>query len=197
MYSKSTKNFFRVNDSVIDELTLKLRQTPDRAEQRVITKKIVDRELDQVLRMWMPYDAGFLVFQPHVRNASALSLRRTDGYGSAAIARLWRDKKPDGLRRRLAKLGSLFDQGLEKPAGGGSAPVARALDAADQPALAIDQVRGGRTPDSVDPARHVTGGVEEDGGHVPLLLRRLLHEVRTLAEVHEQDLEPLGLELPV
>ena len=86
------KNFFRVNDSVIDELTSKLRQTPDRAEQRAITKKIVDRELDQVLRMWMPYDTGFLVFQPYVRNASALSLRRTDGYGSAAIARVWLDK---------------------------------------------------------------------------------------------------------
>jgi hypothetical protein len=92
MHSKSTKNFFRVNDPVIDELATKLRQTPDRAEQRVITKKIVDRELDQVWRMWMPYDAGFLVFQPYVRNASALSLRRTDGYGSAAIARLWLDK---------------------------------------------------------------------------------------------------------
>ena len=65
------------------------------------------------------------------------------------------------------------------------------------PALAIDQVRGGRTPDSVDPARHVTGGVEKDGADVTPLLRHFLHEVRTLAEVHEQDLEPLGLELPV
>jgi peptide/nickel transport system substrate-binding protein len=92
MHSKSTKNFFRVNDPVIDELTTKLRQTPERAEQRVITRKIVDRELDQVTRMWMPADAGFLVVQPYVRNASALSLRRTDGYGSAAIARVWLDK---------------------------------------------------------------------------------------------------------
>ena len=32
------------------------------------------------------------VVQPYVRNASALSLRRTDGYGSAAIARVWLDK---------------------------------------------------------------------------------------------------------
>jgi ABC-type transport system substrate-binding protein len=92
MHSKSTKNFFRVNDPVIDELTLKLRQTPDRAEQRVITKKIVDREFDQVLRMWMPYDSGFLVFQPHLRNMAAGALRRTDGYGCPAIARLWIDK---------------------------------------------------------------------------------------------------------
>jgi peptide/nickel transport system substrate-binding protein len=92
MHSKSTKNFFRVNDPVIDELTTKLRQTPDRADQRAITKKIVDRELDQVLRMWMPYDAGFFLYQPHLRNMAALALRRTDGYGSPATTRLWLDK---------------------------------------------------------------------------------------------------------
>jgi peptide/nickel transport system substrate-binding protein len=92
MHSKSTKNFFRVNDPVIDELTTKLRRTPERAEQRVITKKIVDRELDQVLRMWMPYDAGFLIYQPHLRNMSMFALRRTDGYGSPITARMWMDK---------------------------------------------------------------------------------------------------------
>src|SRR6185369_14868836 len=47
MHSKSTKNFFRVNDPVIDELCTKLRQTAAVADQRVITKKIVDREFDQ------------------------------------------------------------------------------------------------------------------------------------------------------
>jgi hypothetical protein len=52
----------------------------------------VDREFDQVLRMWMPYDNGFLVFQPHLRNGAALALRRTDGYGASAIARLWSEK---------------------------------------------------------------------------------------------------------
>ncbi len=92
MYSKSTKNFFRVNDPVIDELTTKLRRTADRGEQRTITKKIVDREFDQVLRMWMPYDNGFLVFQPHMRNVAAGALRRTDGYGSPTLARAWIDK---------------------------------------------------------------------------------------------------------
>jgi peptide/nickel transport system substrate-binding protein len=92
LHSKSTKNFFRVNDPTIDELVSKLRQTPDRAEQRVVTKKIVDREFDHVLRMWMPYDNGFLAFQPYVRNMAAAALRRTDGYGSPSIARLWLDK---------------------------------------------------------------------------------------------------------
>jgi peptide/nickel transport system substrate-binding protein len=92
MHSRSTKNFFRVNDPVIDELTSKLRETPGQADQRVLTKKIVDREFDQVLRMWMPYDNGFLVFQPHVRNGAALAIRRTDAYGASAIARVWLDK---------------------------------------------------------------------------------------------------------
>ncbi|PYM31000.1 MAG: hypothetical protein DME15_18990 [Candidatus Rokuibacteriota bacterium] len=92
MHSKSTKNFFRVNDPVIDELTTKLRRTPDRAEQRALTRKIVDREFDQVLRMWMPYDNGFLVFQPHMRNVAAGALRRTDGYGSPTITSSWIDK---------------------------------------------------------------------------------------------------------
>jgi hypothetical protein len=92
MHSKSTKNFFRVNDPVIDELTVKLRRTPERAEQRAIAKRIVDREYDQVLRMWMPYDNGFLVFQPHVRDGAALAIRRTDAYGSPTIARMWLDK---------------------------------------------------------------------------------------------------------
>jgi ABC-type transport system substrate-binding protein len=92
MHSKSTKNFFRINDPVIDELTTKLRQTPGAADQRAITKRIVDRELDQVLRMWMPYDNGFLVTQPHVRNGAALAVRRTDAYGSPTIARIWLDK---------------------------------------------------------------------------------------------------------
>jgi peptide/nickel transport system substrate-binding protein len=92
MHSKSTKNFFRVNDPVIDDLTTKLRRTPERAEQRAITKKIVDREFDQVLRMWMPYDNGFVVTQPHLRNAASSALRRTDGYGASTIAQVWLDK---------------------------------------------------------------------------------------------------------
>jgi peptide/nickel transport system substrate-binding protein len=92
MHSKSSKNFFRVNDPVIDELTVKLRQAPERAEQRATAKKIVDREYDQVLRMWMPFGSNFIVFQPHLRNVGAGVLRATHGYGSPTIARLWLDR---------------------------------------------------------------------------------------------------------
>src|SRR5439155_249984 len=47
MHSKSTKNYWRFADPVIDELVTKLRKTPDRAEQRTLTKKVLEREHDQ------------------------------------------------------------------------------------------------------------------------------------------------------
>jgi peptide/nickel transport system substrate-binding protein len=92
MHSKSTKNYFHCADPVIDELVTTLRQTPDPAEQRAITRKIVAREHDQVLRMWMPYDAGFVLWQPHLRNIGMLDLRTNYGYGVPTMARLWLDK---------------------------------------------------------------------------------------------------------
>jgi peptide/nickel transport system substrate-binding protein len=92
IHSNSPKNYFHVADPVIDELATQLRQTPDRAEQRAITKKIVEREHDQVLRMWMPFDAGFTLWQPHLRNIGQLDLRGNFGYGSSTLARLWIDK---------------------------------------------------------------------------------------------------------
>jgi hypothetical protein len=92
MHSKSPKNYFRVNDPVIDELVTSLRQTPDPAEQRAITKKVMAREHDQVLRMWMPYEGGFALFQPHLRNIGLLDIRTNYGYGAPTMARLWLDK---------------------------------------------------------------------------------------------------------
>jgi ABC-type transport system substrate-binding protein len=91
MHSKSTKisSASTIRRRRADD---QLRRTPDRAEQRSITKKLVDREFDQVLRMWMPYDSGFVVSQPHMRNVGAAALRRTDGYGSPTVARAWIDK---------------------------------------------------------------------------------------------------------
>ena len=92
MHSKSTKNFFRVNDPLIDELTVKLRQSPDRAEQRTIARRIVDRELDQVARMWMPWGTIYMQSQPYLRNVACGVLRGAVGYGSPTLARLWIDK---------------------------------------------------------------------------------------------------------
>ena len=92
MHSKSPKNYFRVSDPVIDDLATTLRQTPDPAERRAITRKIVAREHDQVLRMWMPYDSGFSIWQPHLRNIGSLVIISSFGYGSSTLAHLWLDK---------------------------------------------------------------------------------------------------------
>ena len=52
----------------------------------------MEREYDQVLRMWMPHGSNFVVFQPYLRNVAGGVLRGTIGYGSPTIARLWIDK---------------------------------------------------------------------------------------------------------
>ena len=92
MHSKSTKNFFRVNDPVVDELTVKLRQSPDRAEQRATARKLVEREVDQALRIWMPWGTIFVLSQPHLRNVGGGVLRGNVGYGSPTLARLWLER---------------------------------------------------------------------------------------------------------
>ena len=63
--------------------------------------------------------------------------------------------------------------------------------------MAIDEVGGGRAPDSVELAGHVTGLVEKHGRGVAALLGDLLHGVGTLAEADQQDFETLTLELPI
>jgi len=71
------------------------------------------------------------------------------------------------------------------------------LDATEEAALAIDEIGGGRAPDSVELAGHVTGGIEEHGRSVAAFLGGLLHGVGTLAEADQQDFETFTLELPV
>ena len=71
---------------------MKLRQTPERAEQRAIARRIVDREYDQALRMWMPYDTGFLLFSRTCGTWRPAFCAAPIGYGSPTIARLWLDK---------------------------------------------------------------------------------------------------------
>src|SRR5436309_15285710 len=47
MHSKSPKNYFRVNDPVIDELVPSLRQPPEPAGQGAIPTKVMPRDHDQ------------------------------------------------------------------------------------------------------------------------------------------------------
>ena len=99
-------------------------------------------------------------------------------------------------RRRAAPLRRLlFDQRLDEVPGGRGGPVPRALDAAEQATLAVDEVRRGRSPDSVNPAGDVAGAVDEHGGDVAAILRGFPYGVSALLEVHEHDFQALALEL--
>jgi hypothetical protein len=53
---------------------------------------VVDRELDQVTRMWMPYDNGFLASSRISATSGRWPSAATTGYGSSTLARLWIDK---------------------------------------------------------------------------------------------------------
>jgi len=79
--------------------------------------------------------------------------------------------------------------------GRGRAPVARALDAADEPALAIDQVRGGRAPHAEDAARHITGGVEEDDDETPW--QTAVRETQEELGIPPEDVRLLGALTPL
>ncbi len=92
MHSKSTKNYFRFADPVIDELVDQA--PPDAGPRRAEGAHQEDRrprarpgapDVDAVRR-------GFLIWQPHLRNMGALAMRRTDGYGASTLARVWADK---------------------------------------------------------------------------------------------------------
>jgi hypothetical protein len=71
------------------------------------------------------------------------------------------------------------------------------LDAAEEAALAIDEVGSGRAPDAVELAGHLTGLIEEHGRSVAAFLGGLLHGVGALAETDQQDFETLTLQFPV
>jgi hypothetical protein len=79
----------------------------------------------------------------------------------------------------------------------GGGPVAGALDAAEEAALAVDEVCGWRAPDSVESAGDVTGGVDEDGGDVAAVFRGFPDGISAFLKAHEQHLEPLALVLLV
>src|SRR5207237_3422009 len=101
-----------------------------------------------------------------------------------------RASAPSALRGKRQEL-------LDEPAGGRRVPVARAHHAAEQTALAIDEIRGWRSKDAVDLAGHITALVEEHRRGVPALRDRALHEDRAFTKGDQPHLEPLGLELAV
>src|SRR5438093_2050374 len=100
---------------------------------------------------------------------------------------------PHSTVARLATVEKCLD---ERPSSR-TRPVARSRHAADQSPLAVDEVGGGRPPHAVGFACHVTALVEKDGRHVAALAHHLANVVELLTEIHQQDLQPLTLELAV
>src|SRR3989442_5502119 len=89
------------------------------------------------------------------------------------------------------------EKGLEAHASSRARPVARPRHAADQSPLAIDEVGGWWPPDAVGLARHVPALVQKDRRHVAAFAYNLTHVVGVLTEIHQQDFQPLALELAV
>src|SRR5207244_11649804 len=89
------------------------------------------------------------------------------------------------------------DKRLEERLSCRSSPVTRPRHAADQSPLAVDEVGGRWPPHAVALSCHVTALVEEDRRHVTAFAHNLTHVVGLLPKIHQQDFQPLALELAV
>jgi hypothetical protein len=89
------------------------------------------------------------------------------------------------------------EQRLDERPRGRARPVSPSDDAADQSALRVDEVGGGRPPYAIALARHVTALVEKDGRRIAAIARDLTYVLGLLPEAHQQDFQALGLELAV
>jgi hypothetical protein len=89
------------------------------------------------------------------------------------------------------------EQRLDERPRGRARPVSPSDHAADQSALRIDEVGGGRPPHAIALARHVTALIEKDGRRVAALAHDLTYVRWFLPEVHQENFQALGLELAV
>src|SRR5262245_16827678 len=97
----------------------------------------------------------------------------------------------DGRRRRLLRL----EQRVDELAAGRGVPAARADYAPDELAAAVHEIHRGRPEHAVATAGHLTALVEQHRCGVAALLDRLPHEIGTLPEIDQDDLETLALQL--
>src|SRR5262245_61837535 len=93
--------------------------------------------------------------------------------------------------RRLLRL----EQRVDELAAGRGVPAARADYPPDELAAAVDEIHRGRPEHAVATAGHLTALVEQHRCSVAALLDRLPHEIGTLPENDQDDLETLALQL--
>jgi len=72
LHSKAQSNFNFVNDPLLDDLTVKQANALDTNERRTILKQIMDRDLDQMYRIFTASLYFTAVRHPHVFNAVSL-----------------------------------------------------------------------------------------------------------------------------
>ncbi len=91
MHSKSTKNYFKINDPKVDQLALKQRETMKPEERKKILTELMDYDLDQVTRLWTvaPYKIN-------LRKPNFFNLTDTEaawnpvGWGSSGFDFAWK-----------------------------------------------------------------------------------------------------------
>lgn len=91
MHSKSPKNYFKINDPKVDELSLKQRETMNVDERKKIIVELMNYDLERVTRLWTvaPYKIN-------VRKPNFFNLTDTEaawnpiGWGSSAFDFAWK-----------------------------------------------------------------------------------------------------------
>ncbi len=91
MYSKSTKNYFKINDPKIDELALKQRQTMNVEERKKILTQLMDYDLDQVTRLWTVAPYKINLRKPNFYNlVDTEAAWNPIGWGSSGFDFAWK-----------------------------------------------------------------------------------------------------------
>jgi peptide/nickel transport system substrate-binding protein len=91
--SKSTKNYFKVNDPQLDQLTEAQRVEFDIPKRQDILKQIMARDLDQAYRMWTVTQYKINVRFPYLYNAvDQVHAWGPAGWGSKVCELIWMDK---------------------------------------------------------------------------------------------------------
>ena len=91
--SKSTKNYFHVNDPQLDELTQAQRSELDTKKRQSILQQIMQRDLDQCYRLWTLNGYKINVRYPYVYGITdQIHAWCPQGWGSKGLEAAWLDK---------------------------------------------------------------------------------------------------------
>ena len=91
MYSKSPKNYYRINDPKIDDLVQKQRTIMDKTQRQAVLKELMTYDLDQMTRIW-----GITPYKLSIRRPNMFSLTDVEaawnpvGWGSCGLDTAWR-----------------------------------------------------------------------------------------------------------